>query len=58
MAVLKETNPARMLEICSKGGRTAHQLGRAHQYNREEALAAAQKSKEVRAARRAALQVA
>jgi general stress protein YciG len=39
-AMLKETNPERFFEVCSRGGRRAHATGKTHQWNHEEALAA------------------
>jgi uncharacterized protein len=39
-AALKETNPERFFEICSRGGRRAHADGRSHKWSHEEAVAA------------------
>jgi len=36
-------DPSRQREIASKGGRTAHDQGRAHQFNSDEARAAGRK---------------
>lgn len=43
-----------MRDISSKGGRAAHAVGRAHEFTREQASAAAKKMHENRRARKAA----
>ncbi len=41
----------KMKQVAALGGRTAHAAGRAHQFSREEARAAARRSVEVRTRR-------
>lgn len=41
-------DPEKMRQVAALGGRTAHAAGRAHQFSREEARAAARRSVEVR----------
>jgi hypothetical protein len=41
-------DPEKMKQVAALGGRTAHAAGRAHQFSREEARAAARRSVEVR----------
>lgn len=43
----------KMKQVAALGGRTAHAAGRAHQFSREEARAAARRSVEVRTRRAA-----
>ena len=43
----------KMRQVAALGGRTAHAAGRAHQFSREEARAAARRSVEVRTRRAA-----
>jgi general stress protein YciG len=42
-ATLKLKNPQRMMEICAKGGRSAHAKGVAHRWTSEEARIAGKK---------------
>lgn len=44
-------DPAKQREIASKGGQAAHEKGTAHQFTREEAVAAGRKGGAVRAKR-------
>ena len=46
-------DPEKMRQVAALGGRTAHAAGRAHQFSREEARAAARRSVEVRTRRAA-----
>lgn len=46
-------DPDKMRQVAALGGRTAHAAGRAHQFSREEARAAARRSVEVRTRRAA-----
>ena len=46
-------DPDKMKQVAALGGRTAHAAGRAHQFSREEARAAARRSVEVRTRRAA-----
>ncbi|WP_427913320.1 hypothetical protein ACPWT1_22325 [Ramlibacter sp. MMS24-I3-19] len=46
-------DPEKMKQVAALGGRTAHAAGRAHQFSREEARAAARRSVEVRTRRAA-----
>jgi uncharacterized protein len=47
-------SPERQKQIASQGGRTAHQLGTAHQWNREEARQAGRKGGQVSSKKRSA----
>lgn len=55
-AWLKEHDPARLREICSRGGRNAHRNGTAHEWTVDEARVAGRKggvhSQRTRAAQR------
>lgn len=42
-ATLRHTNPQKMREICSKGGKAAHAKGTAHTWTSEEAREAGRK---------------
>ena len=46
-------DPEKMKQVAALGGPTAHAAGRAHQFSREEARAAARRSVEVRTRRAA-----